>query len=77
MVDFEYPDLAGQTGPAGEGIQAAPSMTYWPMPRRGGAPRGHYAFRRVSVDAPWLEVNTTDGYRPGFSQILSFVIPSN
>lgn len=34
---------------------------------------GHHAFRRVSVDAPWLEVDTTDGYRPGFSEILSFV----
>ncbi len=34
---------------------------------------GHDAFRRVSLDAPWLEVDTTDGYRPGFSEILSFV----
>jgi hypothetical protein len=33
---------------------------------------GHHAFRRVSMDAPWLEVDTTDGYRPGFSEILSF-----
>ncbi len=33
----------------------------------------HRAFRRVSVDAPWLEVDTTDGYRPSFGQILSFV----
>jgi hypothetical protein len=33
---------------------------------------GHHAFSRVCV-APWLEVDTTDGYRPGFSQILSFV----
>ncbi len=34
---------------------------------------GHHVFCRVSVDAPWLEVDTTDGYRPGFSEILSFV----
>jgi len=25
------------------------------------------------VDTPWLEVDTTDGYRPGFSEILSFL----
>ncbi len=31
---------------------------------------------RVSVDAPWLEVDTTDGYRPGFSHILAFVTPA-
>ncbi len=34
---------------------------------------GHRAFRRITLDAPWLEVDSTDGYRPGFSQILSFV----
>ena len=34
---------------------------------------GHQAFRRAALDAPWLEVDTTDGYRPGFSEILSFV----
>jgi predicted kinase len=33
----------------------------------------HGAFRRVSVDAPALEVDTSDGYRPPFGQILSFV----
>ena len=33
----------------------------------------HRAFHRVGVDAPWLEVDTTDGYRPSFGQILSFV----
>ncbi len=33
----------------------------------------HGAFRRVSVDVPSLEVDTTDGYRPSFGQILSFV----
>jgi predicted kinase len=33
----------------------------------------HRAFRRVSVAAPALEVDTSDGYRPPFGQILSFV----
>ena len=33
----------------------------------------HRAFRRVSVDAPALEVDTSDGYRPPFGQILRFV----
>ena len=33
---------------------------------------GHHAFRRITLDAPWLEVDATDGYRPGFSEILSF-----
>jgi hypothetical protein len=24
------------------------------------------------VDAPWIEVNTTDGYRPGLGEIVAF-----
>ena len=35
--------------------------------------RRHHAFERVSVDAPWIEVDTTDGYRPGLGEILAFV----
>lgn len=31
------------------------------------------AFERVSVRAPWLEVDTTDGYTPGLDDIVSFV----
>jgi hypothetical protein len=31
------------------------------------------AFDRVSVDAPWIEVDTTDGYAPGLSEIVAFV----
>jgi len=27
----------------------------------------------LRAGVPWLEVDATDGYRPGFSQILSFV----
>ena len=37
-----------------------------------GHHRTHHAFDRVSL-APWLDVDTTDGYRPGFSQIVAFV----
>ena len=33
----------------------------------------HNAFDRVSVDAPWIEVDTTDGYRPGLGEIVAFV----
>ena len=38
-----------------------------------GHAAAHRAFRRVSLDVPWLEVDTTDGYRPSFGQILSFL----
>jgi predicted kinase len=34
--------------------------------------RFHRAFNRVSVDAPWIEVNTTDGYVPGLGEIVAF-----
>jgi predicted kinase len=30
-------------------------------------------FVRVEMDAPWIEVDTTDGYRPGLDQIVGFV----
>jgi len=33
----------------------------------------HRAFRRVNIAVPALEVDTSDGYRPPFGQILSFV----
>ncbi|GAA4483509.1 hypothetical protein GCM10023191_005170 [Actinoallomurus oryzae] len=33
----------------------------------------HDAFDRVSVDAPWIEVDTTDGYSPGLDKIVAFV----
>jgi hypothetical protein len=38
-----------------------------------GHEAAHRAFRRVSVAVPELEVDTSDGYRPPFGQILSFV----
>jgi hypothetical protein len=28
---------------------------------------------RIALDAPSLEVDTTDGYRPGLDQIVAFV----
>lgn len=30
-------------------------------------------FDRVSVEAPWLEVDTTDGYKPALDEIVRFV----
>ena len=36
------------------------------------APR-HAGFDRVAVDAPYLEVDTTDGYRPALPEIVAFV----
>ncbi len=35
--------------------------------------RRHREFDRFSGPAPWLEVDTTDGYHPGLSQIVAFV----
>jgi predicted kinase len=35
--------------------------------------RHHNAFDRVAIDAPWIEVDTTDGYRPGLAEITRFV----
>ena len=34
--------------------------------------RAHQAFNRVTMPAPWIEVDTTDGYRPGLSVIVAF-----
>ena len=30
------------------------------------------AFDRVRIDAPSIEVNTSDGYRPGLEEIVAF-----
>jgi predicted kinase len=35
--------------------------------------RNHNAFDRVTVDAPWIEVDTTNGYDPALSRIVAFV----
>jgi predicted kinase len=41
-------------------------------PRRG-EPVAHDAFDRISVDAPWIEVDTTGGYAPSLREIVTFV----
>ncbi len=33
----------------------------------------HLAFDRVSLAAPWIEVDTRDGYDPGLEEIVAFV----
>jgi predicted kinase len=33
----------------------------------------HALFKRLSLDAPFLEVDTTDGYEPGLGEIAAFV----
>ena len=43
-----------------------------PIPARN-RPSGPPAFTRISLDVPSLEVDTTDGYRPGLDQIVAFV----
>jgi hypothetical protein len=35
--------------------------------------RRHREFDRVSVPAPWIEVDTADGYQPGLDEITAFV----
>ena len=50
-----------------------------PDPRSSGRPPGlpghpgGPAFVRIALDAPALEVDTTDGYRPALDQIVAFV----
>jgi predicted kinase len=39
---------------------------------QAGREAAHRAFRPLSIDAPALAVDTGDGYRPPFGQILSF-----
>jgi predicted kinase len=33
----------------------------------------HLAFDRVSLDAPFIEVDTTSGYHPGIDQVVTFI----
>lgn len=33
----------------------------------------HLAFDRVSLDAPWIEVDTTSGYHPGIDEVVAFI----
>jgi predicted kinase len=44
-----------------------------PGPEAPDLPAGQPAFVRVVMNAPSLEVDTTDGYRPGLDQIVAFV----
>lgn len=51
------------------------SVHVGPRPDRDMADfaRQHDAFDRVSVEAPWMEVDTTDGYQPDLDEIVRFV----
>jgi predicted kinase len=56
--------------------QQNPPRRAHPDPAPGDAAaqlRRHREFDRVSVDAPWIEVDTTDGYRPGLDELAAFV----
>ncbi len=47
-----------------------------PDPRQADAAgyiRRHLEFDKVSLDASWIEVDTTSGYRPGLDQVIAFV----
>lgn len=35
--------------------------------------RRHEAFERLSLDEPWIEVDTTDGYHPGLAELMTFI----
>ncbi len=35
--------------------------------------RRHLEFEAVCLDAPWIEVDTTSGYRPGTDQVVAFI----
>jgi predicted kinase len=56
--------------------QAVPTRRAHADPRPSDAAEfaaRHSAFQRLSIDAPSIDVDTTDGYRPGLSQIVAFV----
>jgi hypothetical protein len=58
-------------GPGGEPLRLAHAE---PGPQAAADhARFHDAFDRISVDAPWIEVDTTDGYRPGLTGIVAFI----
>jgi predicted kinase len=39
----------------------------------GSATRFYESFRRIALDAPSIEVDTTDGYRPSLDTVVEFV----
>jgi predicted kinase len=43
------------------------------LPTIGEVERAHNAFDRIALDAPWIEVDTTDGYLPGLDAIVAFM----
>jgi predicted kinase len=53
---------------------ADPALEYLESPQAEAEYRlRHQAFQPISLDAPSLEVDTTDGCRPGLDQIVAFV----
>jgi hypothetical protein len=36
--------------------------------------RSHRAFDRLSLDVPWIEVDTTDGYAPDLEETVAFTV---
>jgi predicted kinase len=71
MVSAEVAFERSQRRAAGDPVRRAHAD---PGPRDAVRSAGsHRAFDRVSVDAPWIEVDTTDGYQPGFGDILAFI----
>ncbi len=70
------PTLVVVSGPAGSGKTTLAHAIARADPAPGDAAervRAHNAFERVRIDAPWTEVDTTDGYRPALSEIVAFV----
>lgn len=55
--------------PRRRAVHETPEQT----PDRETAVRGHEAFVRLSLDAPWIGVDTTDGYRPGLAEVAAWV----
>ena len=55
--------------PARRAVHETPDQT----PDREAALRGHEAFVRLSLDAPWIEVDTTDGYAPELAVVAAWV----
>jgi hypothetical protein len=64
-------------GGLGRGVPADPAeKCAHADPAQGDAQsqaRAHQAFDRVAIEEPWIEVDTTDGYRPALSDIVAFV----
>ena len=66
------PTLVVVTGPMGAGKTTLAHADPGPDDAAEHA-RRHITFDRVSIAAPWIEVDTTDGYEPGLEEIVAFV----